>query len=69
MRREPTGMSWYELSECWVLEPEQAERRIHAVVVDGTQEKVYLSFVSLLHKEKGTDKFGKGEKQNKLCGI
>lgn len=63
------GMSWYVLSECWVLEPEQGEQGIHAEVVDGTQEKVYLNFASPLHKEKRTDKFGKAEKQNKLCGI
>lgn len=54
-------MFWYELSECWVLEPEQGEQRMHAVV-DGTHRKVYLSFVSLHHKEKGIDKFGKGER-------
>ena len=52
-----------------MLEPEYGEQDNHAKVVDGTQQKVSLSSAPLLNKEKGTNKFGKGEKQNKLCGI
>lgn len=50
---------------CWSPSRESKEG-IHAEVVDGTQQKVYLSFASLLQEEKGTDKFGKGEKQNNV---